>query len=76
MPRTMASAMREPSQGSSPEPSLTRPQRGSRVMSTMGEKTQLRPSAVASSVAARAVRSMRSRSQVAERPRGMGKMVR
>ena len=49
--RTWASAMREPRKGSSPAPSMMRPQRGSRAMSTMGAKAHWMPVARASRAA-------------------------
>ena len=72
----MASPTADPKKGSSPAPSLTLPQRGSRAMSTIGEKVQLSPSAVASTAATLAVCSTKSMFHVQLNPSGMGKMVR
>ena len=71
----MARAMEPPRNGSSPDPSDTRPQRGSRLMSTIGLKVHEMPSALASVAAMRADCLMAAISHVQERPRGMGKMV-
>ena len=74
-PYTIACAIAPPRKGSSPEPSLTRPQRGSRLMSTIGLNVQEMPSALASMAAIRADFSMAAISQVQDSPNGMGKMV-
>ena len=54
MPRTFAAPKAEARNGSSPKPSTTRPQRGSRVTSTMGEKVQFTPPDRASAADTRA----------------------
>ena len=59
-PRTLASAKRDANQGSSPGPSAIRPQRGSRVTSSIGAKVNAIPSSAASAAATRAVRSQSS----------------
>ena len=68
--------MAEPKNGSSPEPSEIRPQRGSRETSTMGEYVQQIPSALASLAAICADRSITDISQLHDKPRGIGKSVR
>ena len=70
----MARAMAAPRNGSSPFPSDTRPQRGSRLTSTIGLNVHEIPSALASTAAIRADSSMAFISQVHDRPRGIGKM--
>ena len=55
---------------------MTRPHRGSRDTSTIGANVQFKPSAVASRAAARAVRRIKSKSQLAASPKGMGNCVR
>ena len=75
-PSTRATARVQPSSTSSPAPSTPRPQRASREISTMGAKFQARPTAVASSAAARAVRFARFASKAAASASGTGKMVR
>ena len=64
-----------PRNGSSPFPSDTRPQRGSREMSTIGLNVHEIPSALASTAAIRADSSMAAISQVHDRPSGMGNIV-
>ena len=71
----MARQMADPKKGSSPLPSLMRPHRGSRQMSTMGLKVQQMPSAVASIEAMRAELRMASISQLIDMAKGMGKTV-
>ncbi len=61
--------------GSSPLPSAMRPHRGSRHRSTMGEKTQFMPSAVASVADTRAVCSINDRFHVQLSASGIGKVV-
>ncbi len=75
-PRTRATAIFAPRYGSSPAPSMIRPQRASRQMSSMGAKVQCTPAAAASVPATRAEASTASRSQLAASPRGTGKIVR
>ena len=53
-----------------------RPQRGSRAMSTIGEKVHRTPPAAASFAATVAARVDSAGSKVAAWPSGMGKMVR
>lgn len=65
-----------PRNGSSPAPSMIRPQRGSRAMSTMGAKVQRTPAEAASAAAMLAARSAAAGSHAAASPSGTGKMVR
>ena len=51
-PRDRAAANKLPSSTSSPAPSMTRPQRWSRPMSTIGAKVQSMPAPAASNAAA------------------------
>ena len=64
-----------PRNGSSPLPSDTRPQRGSREISTIGLKVHEIPSALASTAAMRADSSMAVMSQVQDKPSGIGNIV-
>ena len=75
-PRTWAAATAAPSTGSSPAPSMMRPQRGSRAMSTIGANVQWIPTARASRAATAWPRSMISGSQEAAMAIGTGKIVR
>jgi hypothetical protein len=75
-PRTYAPAINEPRNGSSPAPSMMRPQRGSRAISTIGENVHRMPSAEASRAATREARSTTSGSQVAASANGIGNVVR
>ena len=71
-PRTYALAITLPRYGSSPAPSIIRPHRGSRAMSTIGEKVHRTPEADASSAAIRAAFSTISGSHVDASPSGTG----
>ena len=71
----MASAIIAPRNGSSPLPSDTRPQRGSREISTIGLNVHEIPSALASTAAMRADSSIAAISHVQESPRGIGNIV-
>ena len=71
----MAFAIALPKKGSSPAPSATLPQRGSRAISTIGEKVQFNPSAVASNAAILADFSIIPKSQLADSASGIGKAV-
>ena len=75
-PRTCAAATAAPRYGSSPAPSMIRPQRGSRAMSTIGANVQWMPTARASRAATAWPPSMVSGSQEAAIAIGTGKMVR
>ena len=61
--------------GSSPNVSLTRPQRRSRAMHSTGEKVQWMPVAAISAAVARATRSTSAGSQVPAMPSWVGKIV-
>src|SRR5215212_7224813 len=67
-PRTCATATADPRYGSSPAPSIIRPQRGSRAMSTIGANAQWMPTALASRAATVWPRSIVSGSQEAAMP--------
>ncbi len=75
-PRTRAAAACAPRYGSSPAPSMIRPHRASRAMSTIGANVQWMPAAAASVAPMRADRSIAARSQLAASPSGIGKIVR
>ena len=75
-PRTRAAAAWAPRYGSSPEPSMIRPQRASQATSTIGAKVQWTPAAAASVAAMRADASIAARSQLAASPSGVGNIVR
>ena len=75
-PRTCAAATAAPRYGSSPAPSMIRPQRGSRAMSTIGAKVQWMPTARASRAATDWPRSIVSGSHDAAIAIGTGKIVR
>ena len=75
-PRTWAAATAAPRKGSSPAPSMIRPQRGSRAMSTIGAKVQWIPTARASRAATDWPCSMVSGSQDAAIAIGTGRIVR
>ena len=74
--RVMVAEMRDTRYVSSPKPSELRPQRASRVMSTIGAKVMSTPSAAASIADTRPVRVMAFMSQVDARPRLIGNTVR
>lgn len=67
--------MADPRKGSSPAPSTTRPQRGSRLMSTIGLNVHLMPSAVASLAETDASFCTAAGSQLLASPSGTGKIV-
>jgi hypothetical protein len=75
-PATCAAAITEPNTGSSPAPSTTRPQRGSRATSTIGANVQCTPCAAASAAATRAAPATAAESNVAAWASGTGKTVR
>ena len=67
--------MRPARYGSSPAPSEMRPQRGSRAMSSIGEKASITPARVASLAEISTARPTSSGSKEQAQPSGMGNTV-